>query len=251
MGTLLGILSAMIIMIVWGSIKASRIQRDRLKKLKIILNKINQLLNSNISDIHLYDVTYNDAREVMEWFFQIQNLHLYHPEIYKKHDKINELVELIKKFKIKENPYRSIKNSESFLLQINCTNYLIILSSGQLSSIPTSTLLEIEKVTASTPLRGANPSDCYTPDWSSISRQYREKQHYKCQDCGVDLSNEQHLLHTHHKNRDKGDNRKKNLIALCASCHKKQPYHGQRLLVADSESKKIDQLREQQGLKQQ
>ena len=247
MGTLLGMLGVIILSILWASIRSSRISNDRFKKLKTVLHKINKLVNSNTSCIYLYDFSYNDARKVMEWFYQIQNLHLSHPQLYKKPGETGEMGELIKKFKAKENPYRSIKNSESFLLQINGMDYLIILSPGQPSSA--STLLEIEKVASDTPLRGVNPSDSYTSDWNSISRQYREKQHYICQDCGVDLSGEQSLLHTHHKNRDKGDNRENNLIALCAGCHKKQPYHEQRLSVPESDLKKIDLLRKQQGLK--
>ncbi|MDL2271586.1 HNH endonuclease [Desulfovibrio sp. OttesenSCG-928-I05] len=120
---------------------------------------------------------------------------------------------------------------------------MVILSQGQAS-----TRLELEKITARTPLQDANYSDGYTPDWSNISREYREKHLYTCEECGVDLSSEPYLLHTHHINRDKGDNREKNLIALCASCHKKQPYHEQRVSVAESDLRKLDLLREQQGL---
>jgi len=101
-----------------------------------------------------------------------------------------------------------------------------------------------------TSLLGDYPSE-YTLDWDSISKQYRKKQHYICQDCGVDLNSEKYLLHTHHLNRDKYDNREENLIALCANCHKKQPFHERRVSVSDSDLKKINLLRKQQGLRPQ
>ena len=246
MEKLLTIFAAVVIFIVWGTIRARRIQNDRLKKTNTILNNINQLLSSNASEMHLYDVTYSDAREVMEWYFQIQN-----NEIYKKPDKTSEIGTLIEKFRAKPNPYRPIKNSESFLLQINNIEYLVILSPGRATSVLVSALLEIEKVTPGTPLRNAHPVNDYTTDWTSVSANYRKKQCYICQNCGVDLSTERMLLHTHHKNRDKGDNREKNLIALCVVCHKMQPYHEQRLFVSDSDSKKIALLKKQQGLENQ
>ena len=167
MEKLLAILAAVIIFIIWASIKSSRIHKDRLKKLKTILNKVSQLLNSNISEIYLDDISYNDARGVMEWFFQIQN-----NKIYKKPDETSEIAKLIKKFKAKPNPYW-IKNSESFLLQINNTDYLIVLPRGQRYQNSTSTLLEIEKVTSNTPL--TTTPDEYPPDWNIISANCRRK----------------------------------------------------------------------------
>ena len=246
MEKLLTIFAVVVIFIAWVTIRSRRIQNDRLKKVKVILNKINYMLNSNSSDMYLYDVTYSDAREAMEWYFQIQN-----NEIYKKPDETSEIGVLIEKFRAKPNPYRTIKNSESFLLQINNIDYLIVLSADRIPSAPVSAFLEIEKVTLDTPLRGAHPASDYTPDWNSVSANYRKKQCYICQNCGVDLSTDRMLLHTHHKNRDKRDNREKNLIALCVSCHKMQPYHERRLFVSDSDSKRIDLLKKQQGLKQQ
>lgn len=246
MENLLTIFVAVVIFIIWASIRATQIQNGRLKNLTIVLNSINQLLDSNTSEMDLYDITYDNACGAMEWLYQIQ-----HSGIYRKPDETSEIGALISKFKTKPNPYRPIRYSESFLLQIDDTDYLIILSRDQTHSPQASVLLEIEKVTSSTLLRDTHPVNDYTPDWSSISASYRKKQRYICQACGVDLNSERHLLHTHHKNRDKGDNREKNLIALCALCHQKQPYHEKRLFVLDSDSKKINLLRKQQGLKQQ
>ena len=248
MGNLLVTLAVIIALVVWMSIRARQIEKGRLKKLKAIFFKISQMLNSNISDTSLYDITYHDARDAMRWYFEIHNQHLFHPKLNAKPREVDELIIENKRFTPKENPYRPIRNTESFLFQINSTNYLVILSASQVSSAHQSTFLEIEKVTSSTPLRDAHPVNDYSPDWNSISVNYRQKQHYICQDCGVDLSSERRLLHVHHKNRDKGDNREKNLIALCASCHKKQPYHERRLNVPEADLNKISLLKKQQGL---
>ena len=232
MEKLLTFFVAIIIFIVWPVIRSSRLQKDKLKKLKSVLNSIDKLITSGTNETYLYDIPYNDVRGVIEWLFDIQ-----HSGLYKKPDKNTEAGALIEKFKAKPNPYRPIKNSESFLLQINSKDYLIILSADRESAAQPSVLLEIERVTSSTLLRDAHYVNDYTPDWPNISATYRKKQHYICQNCGVDLNSERRLLHVHHKNRDKGDNREKNLIALCASCHKMQPYHEQRLDVPLSDLK--------------
>lgn len=245
MEKILAFFVAVIIFIIWAAIRSSRIQKDQLQKLKIVLGSIDKLLTSDTSEIYLNDITYNAARGTMEWLSQIQ-----HSGMYEKPDGNTEIGALIEKFKTKSNPYRPIKNSESFLLQINYVDYLIILSTDREPAVQPSVLLGIERVTSSTLLRDAHPVNDYTQDWDNISATYRKKQRYICQNCGVDLSSERRLLHVHHKNRDKGDNREKNLIALCASCHKMQPYHEQRLDVPHSDLKKISLLRTQQGVQE-
>jgi hypothetical protein len=65
----------------------------------------------------------------------------------------------------------------------------------------------------------------YTQDWKSVSRAVRIAAGWRCQSCGVNLNKNRNLLHTHHKNRMKNDNRKSNLVALCVVCHCEQPYH--------------------------
>ena len=229
----------------WATIRSRRIQKDRLKNLRVLLTSLNHLLASSVSEICLHNITYSNARDAMGWFFQIQN-----NEIYKIPDKNSEIGILIENFKAKINPYRPIKNSESFLLQIANADYLIILSENRESSSHTSVFLEMEKVTSETLLWDSHPVNDYTPDWSIISANYRKGQNYICENCGVDLSSERRLLHVHHKNRDKGDNRKKNLVALCATCHKAQPYHEKRLDVSVSDLKKINLLKTQQGVQE-
>jgi len=68
--------------------------------------------------------------------------------------------------------------------------------------------------------------DGYTEDWPSISWAMRREARWKCRGCGVNLRGARHLLHVHHKNRNKQDNRPINLIALCVVCHCAQPRHG-------------------------
>ena len=84
------------------------------------------------------------------------------------------------------------------------------------------------------------PSE-YTKNWQNISQKYREFMHYKCEDCGVDLSSHRNLLHTHHINGVKSDNSNANLKALCKICHSNQPSHN--MYVAAHERDLIEKLR--------
>lgn len=87
----------------------------------------------------------------------------------------------------------------------------------------------------------------YSSDWDDISRQVRQAVDYECQQCGLKLSEHRNLLHVHHKNGVKNDNRHDNLIALCADCHRKQPDH-QHMFISHQETQKIAQLRNLQGI---
>ena len=88
-------------------------------------------------------------------------------------------------------------------------------------------------------------SSGYTPDWPSISSKVRSELNYTCEQCGVDLQHESKLLHVHHINGNKANNERKNLRALCADCHKKQPHHG-HLYVGNNDVLKINKLRREQ-----
>jgi hypothetical protein len=87
----------------------------------------------------------------------------------------------------------------------------------------------------------------YTTDWDKVSSNYRQSKNFKCEECGVDLASDQKLLHTHHINGNKKDNRDSNLSALCVDCHKKQPLH-EHMFVPYKDILQINQLRKQQGL---
>ena len=58
-----------------------------------------------------------------------------------------------------------------------------------------------------------------------MTRAYRASKGWCCEECGVDLSEYQEFLHTHHVNGIKYDVRPDNLKALCILCHSKQPNH--------------------------
>ena len=97
--------------------------------------------------------------------------------------------------------------------------------------------------------------DNYAGAWSQVSRTYREKQNWTCEQCHVMLKEhtrlvmlKEHtrLLHAHHKNRKTRDNSDGNLQALCALCHQKEHSH---LYVSPEDQETILRLRTEQGKK--
>ncbi len=64
----------------------------------------------------------------------------------------------------------------------------------------------------------------YVRAWPTISEAYRSRLGYRCENCGAVLMGHKHLLHVHHRDHNKWNNRSNNLIALCALCH--NDYHG-------------------------
>ena len=69
------------------------------------------------------------------------------------------------------------------------------------------------------------PDGNYTADWARISEDLRIRAKWKCKDCDVDLSDHRHLLHAHHKDGNRGNNKSINLEPLCCVCHQKRPFH--------------------------
>src|SRR5689334_12883829 len=67
--------------------------------------------------------------------------------------------------------------------------------------------------------------DYYSDDWPELSKQLREEMDYCCQSCGISLKSNPHLLHVHHIDRNKGNNRRHNLLVVCAFCHSRFPDH--------------------------
>ena len=67
--------------------------------------------------------------------------------------------------------------------------------------------------------------DIYPTNWPEIARAYKERRRWRCEACGVDLSDNKSLLHAHHVNGLKFDNSPENIKVLCALCHSEQPYH--------------------------
>ncbi len=87
----------------------------------------------------------------------------------------------------------------------------------------------------------------YADDWKQLSTSYRKSVRFCCEDCGVDLSKHGYLLHCHHINGNKRDNRSQNLTALCAACHRKQPMHS-HIHVPRDDMSLLTVLRKAQGL---
>ncbi len=70
------------------------------------------------------------------------------------------------------------------------------------------------------------PPDQYTQDFEQLSQMLKERNGWRCEECGKDLKDHKDFLHTHHKNGTKGDNALDNLRTLCIACHADMPNHG-------------------------
>ncbi len=94
------------------------------------------------------------------------------------------------------------------------------------------------------------PYTGYSKGWHKIAREFKERNGWICGDCGVNLSqNKYHeIIHAHHIDGVKYDERDKNLKCLCIVCHAKQPRHGHMKHNADKYESLIRKLRREQGL---
>ncbi|GGY39046.1 HNH endonuclease [Bacterioplanes sanyensis] len=87
----------------------------------------------------------------------------------------------------------------------------------------------------------------YVDNWKEISRDFRQSHNWSCDHCNVNLQSHPALLHTHHINGVKRDNRPENLKALCIDCHRKQPQHDY-MRVTHAQMQELNRLRKEQSL---
>lgn len=87
----------------------------------------------------------------------------------------------------------------------------------------------------------------YTADWAEVSADVRRRCGFKCDGCGLSLSEHRHLLHVHHINGVKQDNSSANLRPLCADCHRKQPLH-EHMFISMTDMQLLTRLRREQSI---
>lgn|SRR5690606_10335391 len=88
----------------------------------------------------------------------------------------------------------------------------------------------------------------YSPSWPETSRRLREAASFTCEGCTVSLRDHPELLHVHHVNGIKNDDRRSNLRVLCKDCHRKEPMHG-HIFISRKEMSIITRLRTEQGVR--
>ncbi len=86
------------------------------------------------------------------------------------------------------------------------------------------------------------PEGNYTADWARISENMRISANWTCGKCGVYLAENRHLLHVHHLDGNRGNNRRSNLKTLCCVCHQNEPFH-KGMRIKSSDRKTIETLR--------
>jgi 5-methylcytosine-specific restriction endonuclease McrA len=61
----------------------------------------------------------------------------------------------------------------------------------------------------------------YVKNWQKISKEYRNKQGYTCESCGITPKKifDRRYWHVHHKDGNKTNNNESNLECLCVLCH--------------------------------
>lgn len=94
---------------------------------------------------------------------------------------------------------------------------------------------------------GPTTDSTYTKDWKDVSARKRKSVNYICEGCQIDLTSYKRLLHTHHIDGQKGNNRSSNLKALCVDCHRKEPLHSS-MFVKHKDMMLITKLRRERSI---
>ena len=129
-----------------------------------------------------------------------------------------------------------------------CWNCMIL--AGHAESPATFDLGAFFERNGDSPRRGRIPStrdtdgrsSDYGPGWRALSQRLREEACWCCSECGVCLEAYRKLLHVHHVNGVKSDDRPVNLKVLCVLCHRAEPNH-QHLKVDGPSERLIRELR--------
>lgn len=86
------------------------------------------------------------------------------------------------------------------------------------------------------------PEGDYPPNWARISWETRAKANWICSCCSINCSKNTSLLHTHHRDGNRGNVRPSNLEVLCLACHKARPFHAD-MHYSSSNKMKLENLR--------
>lgn len=85
----------------------------------------------------------------------------------------------------------------------------------------------------------------YVDDWPAIATGFKQKTKFRCESCNVSLAARPDLLHAHHRDGVKTNNRSTNLQVLCADCHRKKHAH---MHVPHEDMQAISRLRRSDGI---
>ena len=86
----------------------------------------------------------------------------------------------------------------------------------------------------------------YPSNWAAISSRVRRENNWRCACCEALFHENKQFLHVHHKDMQKSNVMRSNLICLCEVCHSKQPGH-QHMRVAYADKRAIEKIRQAQG----
>jgi 5-methylcytosine-specific restriction endonuclease McrA len=83
-------------------------------------------------------------------------------------------------------------------------------------------------------------TDGYIEDWESIALAYKQSMGFECENCNASFLKHRRLLHVHHRDKDKSNNDRSNLMALCVLCHADYHEHMQAKISDDVRATIID-----------